>query len=204
MLAALVEVLSGEKFEDYTKKHIFDPMGMTRTTFLKDPATYEEVATHYVFREGAPVKRSKWPNYRLGPEHASGGAGCVSTVEDYIKFVEGLRTCKLLKKETIDLIRQDHLNEQEKKTFPLAAYHYGLGMRSRNPGTDHDDYGWGGAAGAVLNIDPRHGISIFYAQHLLSSPNQSIRTRVYTAVLQDLGYDVQVEIPHPDDNKLTY
>lgn len=204
VLAALVEVLSGEKFEDYTRKHIFEPMGMARTDFLKAPEDYEEVATHYVFKEGKPQLRSKWPAYRMGPEHASGGAGCVSTVEDYMKFLEGLRTFKLLKPETIELITRDWHNEEEKKTFPLTAYHYGLGMRVRNPGTAHADFGWGGAAGATLHVDIPHGISIFYVQHLITSPNQSIRTRVYTAVLQDLGFDVQVEIPKPEDNLLTY
>lgn len=204
VLAALVEVLSGEKFEDYTRKHIFAPMGMTRTDFLKDPATYEEVATHYVFRDGKAQLRSKWPAYRLGTEHASGGAGCVSTTEDYMKFLEGLRTFKLLKKETIELITRDWLSEEEKKTFPLAAYNYGLGMRSRKPGTDHADFGWGGAAGATLHIDIPHGISLFYVQHLITSPNTAIRSRVYTAVLQDLGYDVEVEIPKPEENQLTY
>ena len=204
VLAALVEVLSGEKFEDYTRRHIFEPLGMSRTDFLKDPATYDEVATHYVFKEGKAQLRSKWPNYRLGTEHASGGAGCTSTVEDYILFLEGLRTFKLLKKETIDLITRDWLTESERETYPLNAYNYGLGMRSRKPGTDHADFGWGGAAGASLHIDIPHGISLFYVQHLLSSPNHAIRTRVYTAVLQDLGFDVEVDIPTPEQNNLTY
>lgn len=204
VLAALVEVLSGEKFEDYTRKHIFEPMGMTRTDFLKDPATYEEIATHYVFKEGKAQLRNKWPAYRLGTEHASGGAGCVSTTEEYMKFLEGLRTFQLLKKETIELITRDWLSEEEKRTFPLNAYNYGLGMRSRKPGTDHADFGWGGAAGATLHIDIPHRISLFYVQHLLTSPNNAIRSRIYTAVLQDLGYDVEVEIPRPEENQLTY
>lgn len=204
VLAALVEVISGEKFEDYTRHHIFEPMGMVRTEFLKSPDTYDEIATHYVFKDGKAQLRSKWPAYRFGTEHASGGAGCVSTVEEYMKFLEGLRTFKLLKKETIDLICRDWLNESERQTFPPSSYHYGLGMRARNPGTDHADFGWGGAAGATLHIDIPHGISVFYVQHLISSPNQAIRPRVYTAVLQDLGFDVEVEIPHPDANNLTY
>lgn len=204
VLAALVEVLSGEKFQDYTRRHIFEPLGMSRTDFLKDPATYDEIATHYVFKDGKPQLRSKWPAYRIGTEHASGGAGCVSTVEDYMKFLEALRTFRLLKKETIDLITQDWLNEEERKTYPLTNYYYGLGMRSRKPGTAHSDFGWGGAAGATLHIDIPHGISIFYVQHLLTSPNHAIRVRVYTAVLQDLGFDVEVDIPTPEQNKLTY
>ena len=202
VLAALVEVISGEKFEVYVKKNIFDPMGMTRSDFLKSPETYEEVTTLYGFKDGKAELRPKMPTYRVGTEHASGGAGCVSTVEDYMKFLEGLRTFKLLKAETIEFLTRDWLTEQEKQTYPQKAYNYGLGMRSRKPGGIHADFGWGGAAGAYLGIDIPHGISIFYVQHLLSSPNHSIRARVYTAVLQDLGFDVKVELPDPGG--LTY
>jgi len=204
VLAALVEILSGEKFEVYVKKHIFEPMGMTRSDFLLDPARYDEVATHYVFKEGQAVRRDKWPSYRMGTEHASGGAGCVSTVEDYSKFEEGLRTCKLLKKETIDLITRDWHNESEKTTFPIKAFWYGLGMRVRKPGSDLADFGWGGAAGATAHIDIKNGVTLYYAQHLLSSPNQSIRTQVYSTVMEELGYKATDTTVDPNANKLTY
>lgn len=207
VLAALVEVLSGEKFEVYVKKHIFEPMGMTRSDFLLPPERYDEVATHYRFdaAQGKAVLRDKWPAYRLGTEHASGGAGCVSTVEDYIKFAEGVRTFRLLKPETIELMTRDWLSESEKQTFTLTAFHYGLGVRMRKPGSEAKDFGWGGAAGATLHIDIPHGISLYYAQHLLSSPNQSVRTRIFSAVLEDLGCNITAELP-PDANanKLTY
>ena len=195
VLAALVEVLSGEKYEVYVKKNIFEPLGMERTDFLLDPARYDELATHYVFRDGKAQVRSKWPAYRIGTEHASGGAGCVSTVEDYMKFMEGLRTFKLLKPETIAIIRKDWHNEQERKYYPGGAYYYGLGMRSRVPGTDLADFGWGGAAGATLHIDIDHGVCVFLVQHITLPPNRSTRARIYTAVMQDLGYGVKVEIP---------
>ena len=204
VLAALVEVIAGEKFEDYVRGHIFEPMGMKNSNFLLDPERYDEVvATHYAFKDGAPQKCSKWPAYRLGTEHASGGAGCVSTVEDYIKFAEGLRTYRLLKPETIEYMTRDWLLGEAAGTFPIKSFHYGLGIRRRDPGTDLMDFGWGGAAGAHLAVDIPHGISLYYSQHLLSSPNHSVRGRVYSAVLEDLGYNVVTEMP-PDPENLTY
>ena len=118
VLAAMVEVISGEKFEDYVKKNIFDSMGMTRSTFLLPMEEYEsKVAPRYQWAEEKAVRGSKIPNYRLGSQHASGGAGCVSTVDEYIRFAEGLRTYALLKKETVDLITRPWLNESEKRTL---------------------------------------------------------------------------------------
>ncbi len=205
VLAALVEVISGEKFEKYVKKNIFDPMGMTRSDFLLPMDEYDKVATRYHFTDGKPVLADKVPRYRLGSEHASGGAGCVSTVEEYIRFAEGLRTYALLKKETLDLITKPWLNASEIRTYPLNDYTYGLGMRMHKPNSPQADFGWGGAAGATLHVDIQNGISLYYGQHMTASPNQSMRTSVYTAVLKDLGFPVELSASVSAElNKLTY
>lgn len=206
ILAALVEVLTGQRFEAYVKENIFDPMGMTDSDFLLPMEDYCKVAPLYGFETGKAVLRSKnIPVYRLGTEHASGGAGCASTVNDFIRFAEGLRTYKLLKKETLEVVLNTRLSEQEAKTYPLGNYCYGLGMRVHKPGTELADFGWGGAAGAMMSIDIPHRISLFYAQHLGSAPNQSLRVYIYNAVLKDLGYDVEVKaIANKEANKLTY
>ncbi len=206
VLAALVEVLSGEKFEAYVKKNIFDPMGMTRSDFLLPMDQYEsKVATRYQWDGEKPARASKVPVYRLGSEHASGGAGCVSTVDEYLRFAEGLRTYALLKKETIDLVTRPWLNESENSTANMTYYDYGLGMRKCKPGTPQSDFGWGGAAGASLHVDIPNGISMYYSQHMTASPTQSLRTFVYVAVLKDLGFDVELNpIEDAIANQLTY
>ena len=205
VLAALVEVISGEKYEAFVKKNIFDPTGMTRSNFLLPVEEYDKLATRYVFQDGKAVAGDKMPAYRIGSEHASGGAGCVSTVEEYIRFAEGLRTYALLKKETVDLITRPWLNETEARTWPLTTYTYGLGMRKHKPNSVQADFGWGGAAGAVLNIDIENGFSLYYGQHMTKSPNQSMRTAIYTSVLKDLGYNVEIPTRISAElNKLTY
>ena len=204
VLAALVEVLSGQLFDDYVRTHIFEPLGMHDSTFLLPPERYEEVATHYAFdaKEGKAKVRSKLPSYRIGTEHASGGAGCVSTVADYIKFAEALRTGEtLLKRSTIRLMTTDRLTEAQRPTFTMTTHGYGLGMRAPLDGHIRRDYGWGGAAGAFLAVDEEHGISLFYAQHMLSSPNQKLRGSLYTCVLEDLGIATTHTVT---DNNLTY
>lgn len=205
VLAVLVEVLSGKKFEVYVKENIFDPLGMTKSDFLLPKEKYCDVALRYDYVGGKVVLGERFPYYRLGSEHASGGAGCVSTVDDYIKFAEGLRTFKLLKKETIDIITYPWLTEKGPVVFDNPNYTYGLGMRMHKPGTPQSDFGWGGAAGATLHIDIPNGLTVFYAQHLTTPPNQSLRPYIYTAVLKDLGFDVKLDIISDEEaNKLTY
>lgn len=204
VLAALVEVLSGQPFAEYVREHIFEPLGMHDSDFLLPVERLEEISSLYMFREseGVAVPWDKMPVYRIGTQHASGGAGCVSTVEDYIKFAEALRSGeKLLKRETIRLMATDRLTDHQKRTLTFNIKSYGLGMRAPSKDAKRWDYGWGGAAGAYLSIDETNNVSIFYCQHLLASPNQGLRHQVYTTLLEELGQQVTHIVT---DKKLTF
>ena len=203
VLAAFVEVISGQLFADYVQEHIFKPLGMENSHFLLPMERLSEVSTLHTFNaETGKAEVRGMHGFRMGTEHASGGAGCVSSVEDYIKFAEALRTGeKLLKRSTIALMTQNHLTPHQKSTYSRTTHGYGLGMRSLLEGQTRTDYGWGGAAGALLAIDEVNGISLYYSQHLLNSPNQGMREKVYTSVLEDLG----ITATHTTtDSKLTY
>ena len=210
VLAALVEVWSGQKFEDYTKSHIFDPLGMTQTTFLHPMEDWAGFARQYRYNEASGEYEPWWKNtYRPGPEYASGGAGCVSTVEDYMKFLEALRIGDvILKKETIELMATDRLTPQQRETYTLGSTEtgYGLGMRTPIANGMITNFGWGGAAGAYCAVDPVNGLSIYYAQHVLLAPNRTLRSWLYKTILGDLnGKTVQLPIPkEPDDPTITY
>lgn len=187
VLAVLVEVISGEKFEDYVKKNIFDVLGMKNSTFLLPADEIETISKQYEFKDGKPINVGKeiFP-YKLGSEFASGGAGCISTVEDYMLFLEGLRKYVLLKKETVDLMKTNRLNENQLNCFWVKGYGYGLGVRCPIGDNKHFDFGWGGAAGSYLALDIEKGISIFFGMHLLSSPAQEVRSMLSRLVRAEL------------------
>ena len=210
VLAALVEVLSGQKFEIYVKEHIFDPLGMENSDYLHPMEDWNGFARQYRYDEKAGVYEPWWKNtYRPGREYASGGAGCVSTVEDYIKFLEALRIGDvILKKETIAMISTDRLTEQQRQmyTYDKVVNGYGLGMRTPRLDPTWTEFGWGGAAGAFASVDPVNNITFYYAQHVLNSPVRSLRPWLYRAIRADLlGGKIQIPIMEEDDNpSLTY
>lgn len=191
VLAALVEVLSGQRFGAYVKAHIFDPLGMHNSTFSLPLEELDTIAPQYTFdpRTRRPVCCGKGQQLgKLGSEYESGGAGCVSTARDYIQFLEALRVGDMiLKTETIDLMATNHLTPAQLKTFSDPVYGYGLGVRCSRGGDGLTDFGWGGAAGAFPFVDRAHGITLYYAQHLLAPPNRAQRKQVLRYALADLG-----------------
>lgn len=210
VLGALVEVLSNEKFECYVKAHIFDPLGMEHSTFLHPMEDWEGFANMYHYDSKTRTFARAWRFWcHLGKEFAGGGGGCVSTVEDYIKFLEALRIGDvILKKETVALMATNHLTEKQQAMFnkPYPNTGYGLGMRTPCQGSDRTDFGWAGAAGAYAAVDPVHNLSFYYAQHVLKSPNRHLRPWLYETIRADLlGQTVQVPIRTVDDHpSLTY
>ncbi len=160
VLAALVEVLTGVRFGAYAKQHIFDVVGMPQTTFLLPEDEVEGLAAQYRYlpeqkvmencgkavAHGTPGMRP----YKLGSEYESGGAGAISTMEDYSRFLEALRVGDVILSR--DMTRRMATNElgdvQWRDFWQYPAYGYGLGVRCPLEGGRYTDFGWGGAAGA--------------------------------------------------------
>ncbi len=204
VLAALVEILSGEKFEAYVQRNIFDALGMGRSTFMLPDSELATLAEQYKFGDGQAANIGKSiVSYKLGSEFASGGAGCISTVDDYIKFSEALRTHRLLKPETLQLMMTDRLTEHQKRTYWTRETHgYGLGVRCPKAGGKYVDFGWGGAAGAYLAVDMTHHISLYFGAHLLTSPTQGLRSMLYRFVCAELFDESLLDGLYEDLKKL--
>ena len=192
ILAAVIEVVTGKRFGLYVKENIFDPVGMKRSTFLLPENELPEIAAQYRFNAENGKYNPCGPqiqSFKLGTEYESGGAGCISCADDYIAFLEALRSSEqLLRRDTIARMICPQISKAAETAFRgiLKQYSYGLGVRCPIPGKPKLDYGWGGAAGAYLAVIPSLEISFFYIQHVLASPTQMIRKNLTEAVIQDI------------------
>ncbi|MBE7046038.1 MAG: beta-lactamase family protein [Ruminococcaceae bacterium] len=199
VLGALIEVWSGEKFGDYVKKNIFDPLGMKNTFFglPKDENNLSRMAVRYRFNEKRLPERMKLECvYILGDEYESGGAGLTSCTEDYAVFLDAI-ACggvskdgkRILSKASIELMSTNHLNEQQYKDFQTVrrGYGYGLGMRTHVDKAQSDslspvgEFGWDGAAGAFSMVDTKNKISLTYFQSC-HGWNVEIQTKMRNAL----------------------
>ena len=223
VLAGVVEVVSGMKFRDYVRTAILEPLEMHETYYHHTPETLSRTAEQYryVFDADATanlvdLQRSgnasdgffknvgKSIYLVLGPEYDSGGAGIITSVSDYAKLAGALgnygiskKGARILKPETIDLMRQNALDPAQMADFnwqQLRGCSYGLGVRTHMDKSlsglrcNIGEYGWGGAAGATVIIDPEIGLGVFYAQHMLNPREEFYQPRLRDVVYACLGY----------------
>ena len=182
VLAAFVETVSGQRFGEYVKKNIFDVAGMTRSTYMLPDEELPTLMAQYKYHDDKRIFEHVGPEiqpYKFGPDYESGGAGCISTVDDYIKFLEALRTGMIIKPETLLLMRTNQLTPEIEKTFidstpQHVGYGYGLGCWCSNGTPGCEDFGWTGAAGTTHYINPELDYSVFYCQHVIAAPNRPV------------------------------
>ncbi len=174
ILAAVIEVVSNMQFGEYIKKNIFTPLGMNNSTFMLPQEQLDTVCAQYNNTEHG-IKRvsNEIQYYKFGSKYESGGAGLVSTVDDYIKFLEALRIGNIILSEnSINLMQTSALAGVDISGYwpQNNGYSYGLGVRCPKTPNDTEitDFGWGGAAGSYLGIDKNNGISLFYGMHVLN------------------------------------
>ena len=95
VLAALIEVVSGESFESYLKKHLFRPAGMRSTGFVGDRSLKRSRATARVQgprRSTALDYPWNWAN--------RGATGVVTTTKDLARWDDALRGTGVLDEAT--------------------------------------------------------------------------------------------------------
>lgn len=190
ILAAAVEVLAGERFGAFVSRRIFTPLGMAHSTYCLDESELCTVTEQYRYDDKAGVAKNCGNSlgiFKLGRAYESGGAGCISTVEDYLRFMEGLRTGALLSEKTLTLMHTDCLDENTRPDFwHHKTYGYGLGVRCPIPG-GATDFGWDGAAGSYMAIERELGLSVFYATHLLNPPISLPRLQIIDIIKRALA-----------------
>jgi CubicO group peptidase (beta-lactamase class C family) len=117
LLASIVERVSGLAFKDYMKKNIFEPSGMTHTV-VYDRENKEELISPTIGYNGAYN-----PEMDIYLNGVVGDKGIYSNVHDMLKFDQALYNRTLLADSTVQLMMQDH-NEQQNN-----GQNYGYGFR---------------------------------------------------------------------------
>lgn len=207
VLAVLAEVVSGMRFSEYMKKYIFEPLDMNNSYYhtpndviISPQYIYEIQDTKNIVELQQKehtigvVKRAYGNELVFGENYDSGGAGIITTVDDYAKFAAalansgtGLNNNRILSSATVKLMKTNQLNEAQRKTMNwrrLRGYGYGLGVRTlidkaeSGSNSSIGEIGWGGAAGATIIADTEEKVALFYAHHMLNPQEEYYQPRL--------------------------
>lgn len=203
VLAAVVEVVSGETFGAYMRRNVFEPLGIGEMFYQIPAAEKHRLSAQYAKNwTTGEIQPAAGMRYRITAGYESGGAGLTTTVDEYCKVLEALANGgvggtgrQILTPASIALMSRNWLTDAELADFAKSGkkgYGYGLGVRtlidascSRSP---VGEFGWDGAAGAFALVDPVHHLSMFYAHEILgmmeaySEIHPTIRDLTYEAL----------------------
>jgi len=156
--AAVVEVITGMKWEQYLKQEVLDPLGMKSTWFWPTDKQLKKKIELYETKENAPAEwreEMAWEQRPYNDSHvfASAGAGLWTTASDQLKFYKmlmnlgiGENGVRILKEETVKSILAV-------STRPEGMGGYSLGLSA--PVKDSEDawFGHGGAWGTNCSVN---------------------------------------------------
>ncbi len=192
----LIEILSGEKLDQYLKNRIFDPLGMTDTWFYLPEEKKSRLVK--VNTENADHQVVSMPqdmvNYPLAKgAYFSGGAGLSSTTKDYAIFLQMLLNKgeyngkKLLSSRTVELITCNQIGD-----LNLGVDKFGLGFQITTErgqsvlGVSEGSFAWGGYFGTTYWADPEKKLVCLLFLQQVPLSHSEIQSKFKAMVYQTL------------------
>ncbi len=204
VLGAVVEVASGLPFANFLRKEFFEPLGMADTDFYVPEAKRGRLVTCYM-RTADGLK--PWTGTHLDcgrydrmPAFVSGGAGLVSTLDDYLSFARMLRRGgtsgkrQILSPSVVRYMTEAQLSTAQLLTYwdNLTGFSYGKLMRiSTNPGQGkglirEGEYGWDGWLGTYFANFSREDMTILMMMNVTDTGTAAVTRKVRNAILSEV------------------
>jgi CubicO group peptidase (beta-lactamase class C family) len=181
--ALLVQKLSGMPFEDYVRTHVLDPLGMKETGWTQPEARFSRLAAAYEKGPDGKLQRQSEDVIRrmnFGPRKLTmGGAGLVSSIDDYMRFARMLLNrgtldgVRILKPSTVKLMSTDQLDPKVTERLWLpgkgsGGFGFDFFVRTAQPQTTEENRGavgeffWDGAWSTLFWVDPANKLAAVF------------------------------------------
>jgi CubicO group peptidase (beta-lactamase class C family) len=208
----LVEVLSGQRFDNYLDAAIFKPLGMADTGFFVPDDKVSRFAACYRRNRGKELVLQDDPEaspYRTRPTFLSGGGGLVSTTGDYLRFSQMLASggeldgVRILGRKSVELMASNHLPDgRTLREFILPGGYgevgfdgmgFGLTMSvAQDPSQtgvvgSRGEFMWGGMASTLFWVDPVEDMVVVFMTQLIPSGTfgfrNQLKSMIYAAIV---------------------
>lgn len=181
--ARLVEKLSGMRFEDYVRTRLIEPLGMNETAWTQPEERFARLARAYAKTAGGKLERMSDSDLRRmnfsGAKLTMGGAGLISSADDYMRFARmllnggSLGGVRILKPSTVQLMATDQLDPRVKERQWLpgkgnGGFGFNFFVRNGRPLTAEENRGalgefyWDGALSTFFIVDPVNDLAAVF------------------------------------------
>ena len=201
VLGVLIARASGQPFETFLRERIFEPLGMKDTAFSVPAEKIGRLATCYAPdpASGAlqlfdPAQDGQWSR---PPAFPDGGAGLVSTVDDYLAFGQMLLNRgilgseRILSRPSVETMTIGQLTPEQKarsgEGWDRFDWGFGMSILVRRDGiaATPGRYGWDGGYGTSWSTDPAEGmVGILMTQCLGYPPLSPVYLDFWTTAYQ--------------------
>jgi CubicO group peptidase (beta-lactamase class C family) len=210
VLGRLVEVVSGQRLDEFVAQRILQPLGMTDTRWWVHGEDTSRLAALYVPTTSGGLARMDILGGAalVEPALLSGGAGLISSAADYHRFTQMLlgegtyQGQRLLGSRTVRFMTRNHLpgglDLARLSTGGFAetildGIGFGLGFAvvldpvpGRTP-SSAGQYYWGGLASTAFFVDPAEELTVMFFTQLMPSSTYPLRPQlrqmVYSAIV---------------------
>lgn len=205
ILGRLVEIWSGQPYDQFLEERVFGPLGMTDTVFWADPSRIDRLATVYRPDANGTLQVHQMEDIPFTEQVplVEGGVGLLSTTLDFARFsqlflnggeIDGTR---ILKPETVELMMENSIADEllpigrggymAASGWTLGGFAYALHPENYDHTVSQGEVWWDGSAGTRFWIDPVNNmVTVIMAQVSPSGGNgfrEDFKNRVYEALL---------------------
>jgi CubicO group peptidase (beta-lactamase class C family) len=192
VLGMIVEKITGDSLEAYFQQHIFQPLGMTDTSYAVPLTKQSRVATKHSRINGVLQEQPQKPISATPTAPFRGDGGLYSTAQDYGRFMQiflnggRLGAAKILSKSSVKMMGENNIgpifvelqptmDESLAKPFPLGAGHdkFGLGFQIASSDPQYAKFrsagslSWAGIHNTEFWIDPAKHVGVVMMMQVL-------------------------------------
>ncbi len=184
VVARIIEITSGQPFNEFVQDNIFDPLDM-EDTFWNIPASkYPRLVT---------VLNDKGGWNKTNTSYFSGSIGLVSTAGDYLNFEQMLvnkgtfNGHRILEESSVELMSANHAGDLYGESSGGKAAGEGFGYtvsiildpEIASVPKSKGAFGWAGAAGTISWTEPQTQIAVVI---MVQQPNWELNKEISTAI----------------------
>jgi CubicO group peptidase (beta-lactamase class C family) len=196
LLSRVVEVTSGQSYEEFLRHRIFEPIGMKDTFFVVPDDRRERLATVYRGTEKGLEKSTS--TLRFPKTYFSGAGGLTSCAADYFRFAQMLVNRgqlggkRLLSPRAVELYSSNHVGDMfGGQLGRRKGMGFGLSVEvvvdavQAGSFRSNGSFGWDGAFGTHFWVDPQEQlVGVFLVQAQAGPVVAGIHRDFETAVMQ--------------------